>query len=153
MSGRADYTTNTILVQEEVTNNIGAVSLLGRNVEVISTFFNAEAITVSTPVLNFDKVILKAVLSKYKEMFVKVISTLDNATHNVGMEILTLDAGTGTGDPRKAHTDYSGARFIYSPSDFKSLSVGGLVDLNFMIDCANAPTSGSITLILYGVPN
>lgn len=42
MSGRADYTIQTLLVQEEVTNNIGAVSLLGST--RVDTIIDAESI-------------------------------------------------------------------------------------------------------------
>lgn len=133
-------------------NNGLPVQLTGRNVELIATPFNAFAVTDTDYILSFAG--NKSLLSDYKELFLKVASTLDNVGHNTATAIRLFEGSTGFEPAAEVLlTDYFGSTVLITKSDLYPLTVGGLVNLTVAVKCAVAPTIGSITIELYGIPN
>lgn len=121
--------------------------------ELIQTTFNASAVT-TTNLAYGAGAISKNTLSKYKEIYIRVKSSLDNVAHNANPSIMLLDNIDGFAPSNtKQITDYFGASVLLTKTDLPALQVGGLFSLQVAVQCANTPTSGSITVEVYGIPN
>ena len=98
-------------------------------------------------------------LKQYKELVLVVYSDLDNAGHNANPTIkaydydLTATTNYLINDYEVAMTTYTNERTIITKYDWYVLDLSGAINLNIGITCANAPTSGSISVHLYGVRN
>jgi len=152
-------TTNKVVaaIDQSTPGTTNAVTLFGRNT-METTTHNALAITDTA-----DNISSAIDVSLYKEVYLRVYSTLDNAAHNADPKIAVLQApggqviADGAGAVMGKSLDYA----TYPPDARRIiLSTAQLNVLNklptsvfFRVKCTNAPTSGSITVIMQGVKN
>ena len=128
-----------------------AGSLPNKNTTLIQTCFNA--LNITDVVYHYATVAISLV-SPYKELFFIVKSTLDNATHNAVLNLYVLDNGNiVTPVQTKALPDYTGVTQIVQKSDMLYLGFPGCFTLDIRVACAVAPTIGTVTIQLFGIPN
>lgn len=125
--------------------------LTGRNVVHISTIFNALAITDTT--MHYSSVLTN--LSDYKDLFLLIRSTLNQSCV---LHFYGSDAGTIYAD--NAGTDVTFSIPVLTVNRVINLTQNDLYRIlgislpNLMLGAgsATAPTSGSLTIDLYGSP-
>lgn len=128
-----------------------------RDVELVKTYFDNVSILNTSLVLVAGNNITKDTLTKYKEIYLVVKNSLrDGAGSPVITEIIPYGSG---GTPfmwtgyTMTVTDNAGGFQLIGKDDSKALLFAGGTDLNFAVRCTTAPTQGTITIELYGVPN
>jgi len=128
------------------------VQITNKNTVLLQTSFNALAITDTTQ--RFAAALPFTSVAPYREIFLYVATTLDNASHNANPNIYVYDNGAGLLPTAiKVLTGgYGGETQIISKSDIAALATLGF-GVQISVKCANAPTGGSITIKAYGIPN
>lgn len=151
MPGLEQFQTEVAIGQVDVVNNIGIVSLTGRTLVEVSVVSVALADTIAYTV-DIDP-------SAYRRIFLFVYGTLNQDValnlyvDGTGNDSYTYEAGVWTIVPTITYPSTGLNKRYLLNTAFPFLDKEGLKSMRLKYKCAVAPTSGSLTVKMWGVPN
>jgi len=138
------------------TNAKGELIVAPKISELVTTLFSSVAIVDTAE--NLSALISVATLAKYRELYLLVVNSLDNAGHNVALVLTPLNTNTNFVTPANTYIEhtvlnYTSRSLLLTKTELPPLGAPGAYPFKLKAKATVAPTAGSITITLWGVPN